>query len=110
MPMRLKLIVSMGIVAVLTACNAAGTSPAAPVQLARTTQISSRQAVEQSVAYQMNATHTGYARGPLRAPLKQLWSVAIGGYYGNPSYPVIANGVVVVTANGKLLALDETTG
>jgi outer membrane protein assembly factor BamB len=108
--MRLRLIVSMGIAAFLTACNAGATSPTASLPAGRAAQVQAPALVEQSVAFQMNAAHTGYARGPLRGPLKELWSVKIGSYYGNVPYPVIANGMVVVTASAKLIALDENTG
>jgi outer membrane protein assembly factor BamB len=92
---------------ILSACQAQGTSPATASYSFSSTQIEVRNANQQSVAYQINAQHTGFAQGPLKLPLKQLWSVDLGSGVG---YPIIANGIVVVTADGKLVALDEKTG
>ncbi len=60
-----------------------------------------------SVTYQANTEHSGYVDAKLRPPLKQLWAVNLGGSVG---YPVIADGVVVVAADGDLVALDPQSG
>lgn len=64
----------------------------------------------ESVTYQANPQHTGYVSAKLRLPLTRLWSVNLGYYNGAVGYPVVANGIVVVAANGKLVALDAKTG
>ena len=65
---------------------------------------------DSSVAYQANAAHTGYLRGRLHPPLTVAWAAELGNTNGAVGYPVVANGIVVVAANGKLVALDATTG
>ncbi len=64
---------------------------------------------DQSVAYQLNATHDGYLAGaPLGTPLTQAWSVPLP---GASSYPLVVNGAVFVTAADKTLyALNQATG
>ncbi|MBV9103596.1 MAG: PQQ-binding-like beta-propeller repeat protein [Candidatus Eremiobacteraeota bacterium] len=62
---------------------------------------------KQSVAYQVDIAHTGDAAGTLVPPLSAIWAVNLGGAVG---YPVVVNGVVVVAANGSLIALHEKTG
>jgi outer membrane protein assembly factor BamB len=93
-----------------TACQTQGTSPPIAVHSLALSPKTIEDTTEQSVAYQINNEHNGYARGPLHLPLKQLWAVNIGGKHGDVQYPVIANGIVVVIANGKLTALNEKTG
>jgi outer membrane protein assembly factor BamB len=66
--------------------------------------------VQQSVAYQINAAHSGYATfgQPLTFPSSPTWSVDFGTPVG---YPLIANGIVYIMANnGNLYALSKTTG
>jgi outer membrane protein assembly factor BamB len=94
----------------LAACQSRGTPPLAPVQSFTTSQNMTEKTSGQSVAYQINTEHSGYSPGPLHIPLQQLWSVALGGTHGDVEYPIIANGMVVLLANGKLVALDEKTG
>ena len=67
---------------------------------------------DQAVAYQHDASHTGYGSGPL-PPLRRLWSLNLGALL---AYPLIADGRVFVTGgttvlgNSTLLALDAATG
>jgi outer membrane protein assembly factor BamB len=61
----------------------------------------------QSVAYQISATHTGNVQAELRRPLGIQWSVDLRWGVG---YPVAANGIVVVVAGGRLMALKAKTG
>jgi outer membrane protein assembly factor BamB len=69
---------------------------------------------DEAVTYQLDGAHDGYSTGAgLQAPLAKAWSVAAS---GKLSYPLIANGIVYVTAaspsgNGStLLALNAGTG
>src|SRR4051812_22328486 len=51
---------------------------------------------DQSTAYQIDAAHSGAITGTgIGAPLALAWSASLP---GNVSYPIIANGVVVVTS------------
>lgn len=98
---------------VLTACN--GANPPAPgVSAGLTFDATARPPVsppsEGSVAYQVNAAHTGSVSRGLRLPLKELWSVNLGGSYGGVGYPVVANDIVVVTSGSKLFALNAKNG
>src|SRR4030081_302152 len=68
---------------------------------------------DQSVAYQLNLTHSGLLTSDtLAPPLTRAWSVNLG---ARVSYPLIANGRVFVTAGDnsssvKLYALNLSTG
>ena len=64
---------------------------------------------DQAVAYQLSPSHDGHmADAGLPTPLEQAWSVTLP---GASSYPLIANGMVFVTAgDGKLYALNQATG
>lgn len=64
---------------------------------------------DQAVAYQLSPSHDGHmAAAGLTTPLEQAWSVTLP---GASSYPLIANGMVFVTAgDGKLYALNQATG
>jgi outer membrane protein assembly factor BamB len=62
------------------------------------------------VAYQVNATHTGYAAGNLDSKLKIAWSVKRGKGGAGFGYPVIANDIVAVVSYPILMALDARTG
>lgn len=61
----------------------------------------------QSVTYQVDPQHTGHVPNVLRPPLKKVWQVRVGCCVG---YPVVADGLVVVAADGKLIALDAANG
>ena len=61
----------------------------------------------ESVTYQINTSHTGSITAALKAPLSVKWAMNLGGSVG---YPVVAGGVVVVAANGSLVALKASTG
>ncbi len=77
------------------------------------TAIAANGTSQDSVGYQINASHTGNINfsGGFSAPLKQLWSVNLG---GGISYPVTADGKAFVTVgmNGSTLleALNLATG
>jgi outer membrane protein assembly factor BamB len=63
-----------------------------------------------AVAYQINVGHSGNIAftTPLTTPLKQSWSVNLG---GTVSYPLIADGYVfVIVNNNELFALDLAAG
>jgi len=68
-----------------------------------------------AVAYQNNPAHSGFLSEPggLKPPLKQAWSINLGGAV---SYPLIAENMVFVTAANPsgygtlLVALDRVTG
>jgi outer membrane protein assembly factor BamB len=107
---QLKATLALGFATLVTACQAQGTSPATDSYSFPSTQSGVEDASQQSVAYQINTEHTGYARGPLRLPLKQLWSIKLGGSRGDVQYPIVANGIVVVIADQQLVGLDEQTG
>jgi outer membrane protein assembly factor BamB len=67
---------------------------------------------DESVTYQVNTAHTGEASGsPLRPPLEIRW---FRGDLAETSYPVIADGKVVVVAveadDPVVVALDAETG
>lgn len=65
----------------------------------------------QSVAYQIDPTHTGAQSDSITPPLAVRWSRDLGGSLSSPiSYPLIAGGRVFVTAKGMLYALDAATG
>ena len=101
----------IGATLLLVACKAQGTPPVALNQPSSTWQSVRENANGESVAYQINVQHTGYADAQLRRPLKQLWSIDLGtGYRGTVGYSVIANRIVVTTVSDKLVALDEKTG
>jgi outer membrane protein assembly factor BamB len=101
----------LGATLLLVACKAQGTPPVPLNQPSSTWQSVRENANGESVAYQINVQHTGYADAQLRRPLKQLWSIDLGtGYRGTVGYSVIANGIVVTTVSDKLVALDEKTG
>jgi outer membrane protein assembly factor BamB len=104
---RLKVALAFSVVVIITGCQAQGTTPVYAVVSSSSLPNSMKDGNEQSVAYQINAEHTGYARGPLKLPLKKLWKIDLPGWIG---YPVIANGIVVVAAGRALVALDEKTG
>jgi outer membrane protein assembly factor BamB len=108
--MILKAALAFGTVLLLTACEAQGTSPVMSLHSSASFQDNAENASGQSVAYQINVEHTGFAPGPLRRPLTELWSIRLPGYSGFFGYPVIANGIVVVANFDKLVALDEVTG
>ena len=69
----------------------------------------------ESVSYQINAQHSGSAvfQAGLKLPLRQMWTRSLG---GQVSYPLIAEGKVLVTAavgnpyGATLYALDRATG
>ena len=61
----------------------------------------------ESATYQSNTSHTGSIAASLKAPLAVKWAVNLGGSVG---YPVVANGIVVVAANGALVALSAKSG
>jgi outer membrane protein assembly factor BamB len=60
-----------------------------------------------SVAYQANAIHSGFIAAAFKPPLKVKWSIDLGAGVG---YPVVANGTIVVAANGALVGIDAATG
>src|ERR1041385_801056 len=63
---------------------------------------------DQARAYQVDSAHDGYiADAGLSAPLTQAWSTTLP---SASSYPLIANGMVFVTANATLYALNQATG
>jgi outer membrane protein assembly factor BamB len=72
------------------------------------------QTTAQSVAYQINSTHTGSIQSVgITPPLRKRWSVDLG---QTVSYPIIAGGKVFVTVRNqsvygtKLYALDAANG
>jgi outer membrane protein assembly factor BamB len=94
-----------------SACTGQGAAPVVTfdsVPPARS-QVDDPDTNSQSVTYQINIHHTGYASGPLALPLKKIWRIDFGPeqFVG---HSIIANGIVVVTAGHRLLALDEKTG
>ena len=104
-----KLIVVLTAGALFAGCGANGVLPGGtPSQGAF--ERHAAPANDGSVTYQANAAHTGYLNGTLRPPLTEAWAVNLGNYNGEISYPVVANGIVVVAANGKLVALDAKSG
>jgi outer membrane protein assembly factor BamB len=109
-PRQLKAALVLAAVSFLTACQSQSASSITALNSTLLSQTKVDNASGQSVAYQIDVAHTGFARGPLRLPLKQLWSVDLGGKRGGVGYPVIVNGIVVVIANERLIALDEKTG
>jgi outer membrane protein assembly factor BamB len=65
-----------------------------------------------AVSYQLNPAHTGVTHFPVAGfPSAAKWQVSLG---GPPSYALIADGKVFVTANvagdTQLIALDQVTG
>lgn len=65
---------------------------------------------QEAVAYQINVGHSGNIAftTPLTPPLKQLWTINLGGLV---SYPLIADGMAYVVVNcNELFALNLTTG
>ena len=60
------------------------------------------------VAYQGDVEHTGDIDAALRPPLREVWSVNLGGSRGSVGYPIVARGVVVVASDGDLW--DSTRG
>jgi len=68
---------------------------------------------DQAVAYQINASHTGFIKTGPRPPLREKWKVDLNGAI---SYPLIVKGKVFVTVANtstygtKLYALDAATG
>jgi len=71
--------------------------------------------VDESVAWQNNAVHDGFdAASPLVPPLTLRWSRDLSANgVTSISYPLIAQGLVLVTTTGQantLMALDENTG
>jgi outer membrane protein assembly factor BamB len=104
---QLQAAVALGVAMLLTACEGPGASPVTTLHSAPSSRSVAENASQQSVTYQVDTEHTGFAHGQLRRPLQQLWSVSLG---GTVSYPVIANGIVVVAANDQLIALNEKTG
>ncbi len=66
-------------------------------------------AADEATAYQMDATHDGsIADAGLTAPLTQAWSITLPDAV---SYPLIADGMVFVTAkNRTVYGLDQATG
>jgi outer membrane protein assembly factor BamB len=109
-PKQLKALIAFGAAASLSACGGQSISPVATTNNALPSQRAAEDTAGESVAYQINVEHTGFARGPLHLPLQQLWSHKLGGTYGGVQYPIIANGIIVVIANKRLMALDEKTG
>src|SRR5438309_8022173 len=72
-----------------------GTSPASPPSK-MSTNSPSRTAVaatDDSVAYRINAAHTGAQPDTLTAPIQLAWRANLG---GRPSYPLIAGGRIFV--------------
>src|SRR5581483_11294957 len=61
----------------------------------------------QSVAYQIDTTHSGHVEAELRRPLKVQWTAH---FRGGVSYPVAANGIVVVVAYNNVVGLNAKTG
>jgi outer membrane protein assembly factor BamB len=59
------------------------------------------------VAYQLNAAHAGATSDALGSTPSRKWSVNLG---AAPSYPLIVNGRVYVSAGNSLYALDASTG
>jgi outer membrane protein assembly factor BamB len=108
------LVATVFITACSTRASQSGTGaryiPAALGALGATTTESDAAPAEESVTYQANPQHTGYVRGNLHVPLTKLWVVNFGETNGAVGYPVVADSVVVVAANGKLVALDAKTG
>jgi outer membrane protein assembly factor BamB len=107
---QLKAALVLSAAAIVTGCQAQGSSPIMASRSSPSLKTDAGSGSQQSVAYQIDAEHTGFARGPLKLPLKKLWRIDLGGSRGNVGYPIIANGIVVVTAAQKLIALDEKTG
>ena len=107
---QLKTSLAFGAAVFLTACEAQGTPGVMTIHSSQSFQNKVENANEQSVAYQVDTEHTGFARGPLRRPLTQLWSVKLDVGRQHYEITVIANGIVVVTANHNLIALDDQTG
>ena len=64
-------------------------------------------AAKESVTYQIDIAHTGAAAGMLTPPLAPKWAVNLGNSVG---YPVVVDHVIVVAANGSLIALRQKTG
>jgi outer membrane protein assembly factor BamB len=63
---------------------------------------------DQATGYQQDPAHDGFiADAGLAAPLTQAWSITLP---AAPSYPLIADGMVFVTANNTLYALNHATG
>jgi outer membrane protein assembly factor BamB len=70
---------------------------------------------DDAVAYQINVAHSGQGSlAGFKGKLKLLWTENLGA--GNISYPLIADGLVIVTVANKgsggtqLIALNQTTG
>lgn len=63
---------------------------------------------DQATAYQNDVAHDGYiSDAGLSAPLTQAWSITLPSAV---SYPLIVNGLVYVTTNDTLYALNQATG
>lgn len=107
---RFQTVLLLTVAACVAACAGQGVPPAQAPRIAAAPQGNVENSSRQSVAYQIDVEHTGYSRGTLHLPLQQLWSDNLGGSHGDVQYPVIANGIVVVIADEKLIALDEKTG
>jgi outer membrane protein assembly factor BamB len=100
---QLKVVVAFVIVGFLPACQAQGNSPLAAVRFESEPQSKTAH----PLAYQMNIEHTGYVDQALHLPLVKLWSVRL---LKPGRYPVIANGVVVIVSDNRLIGFDEKTG
>jgi outer membrane protein assembly factor BamB len=97
--------------ALVTACGGSyGAAVQSNLQSAPQSRTTLNQLTGYSVTYQVNPAHTGYVAGLLNPPLTERWAVKLGGYNGGVGYPIVANGIVVVGANGKLFALNAKTG
>jgi outer membrane protein assembly factor BamB len=94
----------------LSACESQGTTPLTASSSFASTRNTAEVASQQAVAYQNNVEHTGFAPGPLKLPLKQLWSVKLPVVHQGVNYPIVANGIIVTTAYETLIALNEKTG
>jgi outer membrane protein assembly factor BamB len=114
-PSPSKVALAFGSFLFLNACSTQGGYPLSAPPASAEKDSFQKSAVEksvnqQAVAYQIDTAHTGFAKGPLRLPLQQLWPVKLPVLYRSVGFPTVANGVVVVTAYNKLIALDEKTG
>ena len=101
---------AVGVVTFLIGCGA-NNPPTAPGAAALLREPTARGATsnEESVAYQVNAEHTGAVKRGLRLPLKVLWSADPDG--SKPvGYPIVANGIVVVAAASDLIGIDASNG
>ncbi len=89
------------------ASNAVGTAPSGYAPSAPT-RIWEPRPADEATAFQLDAAHDGsIPDAGLAAPFTQAWSVTLP---GTPSSSLIAQGMVFVTSNSTLYAINQATG